>query len=499
MAVSEFPSAPTLTGERSAVTRALAERRVGSTTMISFVGAAAAPLMVVAALTSTAWAVTGFVGIPVVFLLIGAVLMLFAVGYTAMSRHVTNAGALYSYVTHGIGRPVGVGAAFIALIAYNGLQVGLYGAFGVITSELITARLGVSVSWWILALVSWAGVAALGVLRIDINGRVLTLLLAAECAIILVADVVMIANPASGSVSFETLAPSNLATLAIGAPIVVTATAFVGFEAPTVYAEEARDPRRTVPLATFTALIVIAALYALSSWALTVNFGPDGIVAASQEQGPELLFNAVAAHLGGPAGDIARILLLTSIFAGLLSFHNTVARYSFALGREQVLPSALGLTSRRSGSPKAGSLVQSSIGLFVLVLFAATGLDPMVHLFFTLGTGGGLGVLTLLAATSISVIVFFVRRRTAGASTLTMVAAVLSALLLCTGVGLALSNMDVLLGVPPGTPVTWIIPTLYFAALAVGVLWGLHLRRRRPDAYTLIGRGALAELGPVRD
>lgn len=480
------PSSP----QSGVVAQALARSRVGSLAMISFVGAAAAPLMVVAALTSTAWAVTGFVGIPVVFLLIGAVLALFAVGYTAMARHVTNAGALYSYVTRGLGRPLGVGAAGVAVLAYNGLQVGLYGAFGAITSEFLGAKLGWHAPWWACAFVAWAAVAVLGVLRVDLNGRVLTLLLAAECAIILVADVVMLANPAGGHVSMAALSPSNLATAAVGAPIVVTATAFVGFEAPTVYAEEARDPKRSVPIATFTALGIIAGLYALSSWALTVAIGPDQIATAAQQQGAELLFNAIGGQLGSATGDFARILLLTSVFAGLLAFHNTVARYAFALGRESVLPGVLGRTARRTGAPKVGSLAQSAIGFVVVVVFAVCGLDPMVDLFFTLGTGGGLGVLLLLATTSISVVAFFACNGEGIPLWRTRIVPGLAALALVVGAGLAVTKIDTLLGVPAASPLTWLIPMIYLVTVLVGIVWGLILRVQNPAAYAAIGRGA---------
>src|SRR5690625_7396647 len=70
-------------------------------------------MTVVAGVVTTGFAMTGLVGIPVAFLAIGAVLMLFSVGYVAMSRYVTNAGAFYAYIARGIGKPFGVGAAWI--------------------------------------------------------------------------------------------------------------------------------------------------------------------------------------------------------------------------------------------------------------------------------------------------------------------------------------------------------------------------------------------------
>jgi amino acid transporter len=275
---------------------------------------------------------------PVVFILIGIVLAIFAVGYPVMARYVTNAGALYSCITRGLSRPAGTAAAAVALIAYNGLRSGLYGVFGVVTSHLL-APAGVRLPWWGVALIAWAIRAGCGVRRVDFNGRLLMILLAVETGIVLAADAAMLAAPAAGSgFTVSTLSPAYLTVPGLEAAIVVVATAVVGFEVPTVYAEEARHPRRTVPIATFAGTGLVGGLYAFSSWALTVAIGPSNIVSAAKQPGTNLLFNAIAAHLGHGVGMLARVLLITSIFAGLLAFHNTVARYTFVLGRERVLP-----------------------------------------------------------------------------------------------------------------------------------------------------------------
>jgi len=47
---------------------------------------------------------------------------------------------------------------------------------------------------------------------------------------------------------------------------------------------------------------------------------------------------------GGTLGQVAQFLFMTSLFAAALAFHNVVWRYMYALGRENVLPAALGRT-----------------------------------------------------------------------------------------------------------------------------------------------------------
>ena len=62
--------------------------------------------MIAGGVAST-YLVTGNAGVPLLFLVLGAILALFVTGYAAMSHHVTNAGAFYAYVSKGIGKVAG--------------------------------------------------------------------------------------------------------------------------------------------------------------------------------------------------------------------------------------------------------------------------------------------------------------------------------------------------------------------------------------------------------
>ena len=183
---------------------------------------------------------------------------------------------------------------------------------------------------------------------------------------------------------------------------VIAGLGFVGFEQAPVLAEETRNPRRTIPAATYLALAVIAVVYAGAAWAMAAHAGESHVVAAAGSQGPDLLFGMA----GSAASQIAQFLFMTSLFAAALAFHNAVWRYVFALAREGVLPDFLSRTGANS-VPKGASLAQSLTGLAVIVIYAAGGWAPMTDLFFWLGTTGGFGILVLLALTSAAVIRFF--------------------------------------------------------------------------------------------
>ncbi|MGC4886639.1 APC family permease [Micromonospora sp. DT227] len=472
------------------VSAVLARGRLGTFHIVFIVIAAAAPLTVIAGGATTGWAVTGVAGIPVAYLVVSAVLALFSVGFVAMSRRIVNAGAFYTYVARGLGRPAGVGAAMVALVAYNAMQIGLYGGFGAVLATFLRDQYDLRVTWWVSALIGWAVVALLGVLRIDLNGKVLAVMLVAECAVALVFDAVMVGHPAGGDVTFGTLSPANVLTAGMGAALVTALTGFVGFEGTVVYSEETRDPRRTVARATYISVAATGLLYGLSAWAMSVATGPDKIVDAARADGTDLIFNLVSPHLGSSIVTVGRVLFITSLFAALLSFHHTVARYLFALGRERVLPGALGQTSRRTGAPKVGSIVQSVIAVAVLIGYAMAGADPIVHLFFWVTVTGGLGVLILMTATSAAVVGFFARIAHREGWWTSVIAPLLATLTLTGFLAATLREFDVLLGVDQHSPLRWLFPAAYAVAALVGIAWALILRATRPQVYDAIGLGA---------
>ncbi|WP_311931675.1 APC family permease [Microbispora sp. H11081] len=487
-----------LTEQRpSVVNAALAADRLGVPSIVFFVVSAAAPLMVVAGSVPTAYTVTGVIGIPFAFLLLGAIFALFAVGYVTMARHVVNAGAFYAYAAQGLGRTQGVATAWVALLAYNALQLGLYGIIGSAAEPLLVDWFGASPPWWVIALVAWALTGVLGLLRVDVNGKILSVLLISEIAIVLLFDLGDVTHAGPAGLSFEGFSPGALFVPGVGAALATVVAGFAGIESSVVFAEESKDRLKTVPIATYLGIAIIALLYSFSAWAQTVPTGPDGIVKASSEQGTELIFNQAADHLGSAVSTIGAVLFVTSSVACMIAFHNTTARYIFALGRENVLPSVFGRTSARTAAPIAGSLLQTVLGLIVISVYAISGLDPVTKMFFIFGTFGGLGLLTLLTVTSISVIVFFSRDPRGETTWRTRFAPALAILALCVIIGLTLVNFDTVLGVEPDSVLRWILPGIFVVAIILGVIWARVLKSTRPEVYANIGLGARAAGGGV--
>ncbi|WP_440708899.1 APC family permease [Herbiconiux sp. YIM B11900] len=493
------------TGAAASSTGAASRRRLGVPAVTVMIIAASAPLTVLAGGVTTAFAVTGVIGVPLLYLLLGLVLAVFAVGYAAMSRYVVNAGAFYAYIAQGLGRPLGVGSSLVALVSYNAMQIGIYGLFGFTVSSQLAVWFGISLPWWVPVLVGIAVVGVLGVNRVDLSAKVLGILVALEFVVVIVFDVASFTVAPEGQ-SVAALDPANLFVPGIGAVLAFGIAAFMGFESAAIYGEESKDPQRTVARATYLAVGIIALFYMVSAWAMTVGIGPSAVIGESASQGPDLIFNFMALHLGQIVADLGHVLFITSLFAALVSFHNAVARYFFSLGREGVLPAALGRVRERSGAPVVGSLTQTVLAVVVVAAFAIAGaswvppeglpteLFPVLTLFTWLTNAGALGLVLLMTVVSIAVIGFFRRRRDAGVGIWSrVIAPALAAVALGTVLVLIIANFTVLLTSDPTAPptaTTFILPAVIIVPGLVGIVWGLLLRRRNPRVYAQIGHGA---------
>lgn len=466
------------------VSAALARDRLGVPSVVYFVLAGVAPLTVTAGVVTTAYAVTGLTSVPAAFIVVGVVLSLFSVGYVAMARHISNAGAFYAFISRGLGREAGVAGALIALLAYNLLQVGLYGILGPTVESYVQQETGTDIKWWIWALLAWALVTALGLIRVDLSGRVLGVLLTLEVLVIIALTIDGGLHPAGGKVTFTTLNPGDLTKGGIGAVLAIAVLGYVGFEQSPVYAEEARDSRRTIPAATYFALAVIGVVYAAASWVMSIHYGAGNVAKTAASQGPGMLF-AMGSHFLNTAGQI---LFMTSLFAAALAFHNACWRYAFSLGREQVLPGSFGRTGV-NGVPRTASALQSVVGLGVILAYAAGGWNPQTDLFFWLGTTGGFGILILLALTSIAVVRYFAVHPGEENLWRRVIAPGISVLVLLVMVYLCANNYSLLLGYTSPSAPGKVLPSMFAVAAVVGVLWALYLRSNRPEVYEVIGLG----------
>ncbi|MEU6842757.1 APC family permease [Streptomyces sp. NPDC046716] len=458
---------------------------LGTADIAFFVVSAAAPLTVMAGVAPLAIALGG-IGAPAGYLLAGLTLAVFAIGFTAMSRHVTGGGAFYAYITQGLGRPAGIGAALLAMIGYNGMEIGVYGLLGSATQDTVHALFGTDIPWLPVSLIGLAVIWYGGFRSIDFGAKLLGVLLVAETGIlVLLAAGVLLKGGAHG-LSLASFAPGNVLVPGTAAVLAFAFAAFTGFESTVIYRREAREPDRTVPRATYIAVAFLGLFYAFTVWIAIQSFGDARVVQEAGSNPADLFFTAITTFVGGWAADVMHVLIVTSVIASLLAFHNAINRYGLALADEGVLPRAFGRIHPRHGSPYVAGLAQSALGAVVVLVFWGAGLDPYAQLLLWVNTPGMLGLMALQLLAAIAV-PFFFRRITHEEGVLrTIVAPAAATLLLGAATALVITHIDLFTGASP--PANAVMVAVAPAVFVLGFPLALRLKRTRPEVYERFGQ-----------
>lgn len=456
--------------------------------IIFFVISAASPLSVLAGGFPIGIMLGNGAGTPTLLLLALGVLLTFAVGYTTMARNVTNAGGFYAFTSLGLGGLAGGAAGVLAMLAYNILQVGLYGMFGGVVSGTMASVFGIELPWWAYSLMAMASIAVLGYRKIDLSARVLSFIVVAEYVAILVLDIAILRSGGDGGVNFDSFKSEYVFSGTPSIGLLFCFAAFIGFEATTIYGEEAKDPQRAIPIATYVSVLLIGGFYALSIWSMVVGVGTDKIVSVLQQLGePTTFIYGLSDHYVGPGlTQVIRVLFVVSIYAGLLAFHNSAARYFYAIGRDGLLPRALGATHRIHQSPHMGSVLQSLIAAVVVLAFAALGADPVLQLFAWFSSLATLCLILLMAMTSLAVLMYFRRNPQLQLGVLRrLVLPVFSGLALTLVLIIAVLHFDVLTG--SSKTLSYLLCSTIPVAMVVGVWLAARLRRRSMTCFNALG------------
>lgn len=465
----------------------LRKNSLGLIAVTFMVISAAAPLTGIAGAMPIAFLLGNGAGIPATFAFMTLVMLAFSAGYVAMSRHVRNAGAFYAYAARGLGGRSAGAVAIVALVAYNAMQFGLIGLLGGIAGGVF-GEFGLHLPWWGWSVIAIALFGILGYRQVDLSAKVLVAIVALEYIVVLIVDFAIIGQRGDSGLALNILDTNAIFSGSLTIAVLFCLGSFIGFEATTIYAEEARDPEKTIPRATYLSVLMIGVFYVFSTWLMIVGVGADNLLPTLQGlPDPSFFFFDLAGrYVGGPFAAVAGILLVTSLFAALSAFHNYIARYSYVAGREGLLPPVFGRTHDRHKSPHVGSLVQTIGALIVVAIFAGLGLDPVLNLFTWISQVGTLGVLGMMTVTSVAIIAYF-RDNDAEASKLsTLILPALSGLIMAGLFIYIFLNFGDLTGTTGGA-LGIVLPCLIPAAAIIGYFLAVRLAKNDPGRFAAMG------------
>jgi len=446
-----------------------------------------APLVVVLAFMPVIVGSGNQLGAPMTFISVGALLAVFAAGFTKMARYLPSSGAFYAYVAAGLGKPLGLGTGFLAMTGYFLTYAGNFALAGISLRELIhNTWHGPDLPWWVLGLIVWALIAVLGYFRVDLSAKVLGVFLVGELLVTFIFDLRIFMQGGAAGFPSEPFQPAQWFTGAPGLAFLFGIVMFAGFEATAIYRDEVKNPEKTIPRATYLVVFGLSGLYAITAYLYIAGVGVGTVVQASAEDPNGTTLNAVSVFAGHFVHDIAAILLSTSIFATTLAGHNIVDRYIFNLSVDGILPRVFSKVHPKQGSPYVASILVSVAALVLISILMVAQIEPTV-IYTTLTGVLGFTIMVAMLLTSISIPLYMRRNHRASATMWsTRIAPVVAAVGFTVTVVLGVSNFDLLVGG------TWALAGSLLAAFAAifvaGILIAVRVRTSRPDIYARIGR-----------
>ncbi|MFY9712781.1 MAG: APC family permease [Microbacterium sp.] len=471
------PSARTLNGS------------LGVTAIVFMVVAAASPLTAIGGSAPLGMLLGNGIGFPALFVVSAVVLLLFSVGLAAMTKHVPKPGAFFTYVGYGLGRSTGLVAAWMAMLTYTAVQAAVYGYLGSILSVTVLSLGGPAITWWAYSLVCIALVGVLGYRHIDLSSKVLGILLIAEVGLVLALVAAVVLTGGESGLSAAPFEPASVVSGAPGVGLMLAMASFIGFEATAIFRDEAKDPDRTIPRATYAAVLGIGAFYALASWALVMAWGPDDVLGVVAEDPGTFIITTMSRYLGTVGEVGVNVLLVTAMFACVLSFHNVIARYQHSMANAGAMPEKIAAVHPTHLSPHVSSLTQTVTAGVLIIAFAVLQLDPLLQVFTWFAGVATLAVAVLMALTSVAIIVYLARTKKDRRPWNSVVAPALGLLGLAGSAALIAAYFPVMVGdvdangAPAFGAVSWLLLALTLVFPLIGYAQAAWIKARRPLAY----------------
>jgi amino acid transporter len=216
--------------------------------------------------------------------------------------------------------------------------------------------------------------------------------------------------------------------------------------------------------------------FVFAMYAIIVGFGPAHMSALASDSAP--LHTLALRYMGHWYATVVDLAAVSAIIAVLLAIHTANFRILYALGRDRVLPRALGRTHHKHQTPHVAIIVYS---VFTLIIGISCGAawGPL-QAFSNLGYLSSLGIMPIYVLTSVALPVFIWRRcRDEFNVVLHAVFPGLSAVIFLVAIWL---NVH-----PWPSGVLSVFPWLLLAWVAGSVAWVMVLRRRRPETITNLG------------
>lgn len=441
----------------------------------------------------------GSLPLAVLFALVACLLVAISIGQLA--KYLPSAGGLYTFSSRGLHPYVGFLVAWGFILAEPIVAPLLYLIFG---NEL-AANLNSHFGWPLWLWAPFAVVAGLIVWFLTYRGIRLStragVALGTFEIVVFAALALTLIVAAGSNNTLSVFAPNTGNAKGLGSvfPAMIYAIlAFIGFEAAAPLAEEAKEPRRTIPRAVVLSALLIGLFYLLCYYAATVYFGPNRMAKDFYGFNNNDPWSGMAQAVWGPGLIIVILAVLNSAIANSNAGANAATRVGYALARIGLLPKGLQRIHPRFKTPYVAVNVQAVGGIVLAVALGWVTGGP-ISAFALLGTMATIILVTIYILTNLSNLVFYLRERRGEFNPLLNGIVPIVGSLIFLPALVAAFGIDFLnLGIGALTAPANLAPIIIGIWMVAGIAVLIYFATRNPTRITETGRVFLDEAEPAR-
>lgn len=358
--------------------------RSGSVAFLGTVGSAVGIQAPAAGVSFLPALMAGIVGVAGPFTFGSAVIVALFVAYAFVifTREFASAGSVYAFSGRAMGPGYGLFSAWLLFLVYLAFAGSVFASNANALVTLVAPQLLGGHAWLIFAAAMWAVTIALTRYSVRVStGLIFALEAVALLLVAIVAVLVLVqSGPKIQHLSFLPFTPTGVPVGIIGLGMVFAFTGFSGFEVAATLGEEARAPRRLIPAAMLTALIVSGAIYTLMSYVETVAYRSPAALAAAADHGVPLA-SIADRFLGGGFGAVITLAFIISGFGAQMATVNGATRLLFAVSRSGIGPAGLATVHPVHRTPtRALAVVAVATIVPVCALYFRSPLDAFADL-----------------------------------------------------------------------------------------------------------------------
>ena len=347
--------------------------------------------------------------VSIVFIISTILIALVAVSFVKFNSVFSSAGSVYTFTEKSLGKNTAAISGWVLLLAYITFYSGCSAALGSLFSGFLVDVFGLNISWIPIAIVAEILIWYVNYRDVKLSTNIMLIIeLVSISLVIILAVAILIKVGSTSGLNTIPFQGNGNPISNIGSGIVIAILCFGGFESASSLGEESKNPKKIIPLAIGSTVLVAGVIFIFVSYAEVIGFGtnPGGIAALTKSS--STIIELSDKFIGRPFTIVLTLGIIFSAFSTALGSLTASSRLLFSLSRDKNLPEVISKVHSKHHTPYIALNILLGIAVVItLALFQKDG----IAVFGIVATVGALGLVIAYFITSLGSLIYFGKKK----------------------------------------------------------------------------------------